>query len=224
MGWTSPRTWVTAEIITAALGNTHWRDNLRYLKGQDGSPTFDSSIVAPGGTMTGDLAMGVDLAGKAVIFSRLDAAHEGGKFRIIRNDGVVFTFDMYDNLFRIIDAATVRWQLNFASGEGTLEVGVVPTARLKEYAIGSYTGNDVMTGRQITTGFQCKFVFMQVSSATKVGGFSVFNTADSMGHLAAGHSQVTNVHLHASDGFVVGDGNVSGNVSGEVYYYIALGE
>jgi hypothetical protein len=27
--WTSPRTWVTAELVTAAIGNTHWRDNLK---------------------------------------------------------------------------------------------------------------------------------------------------------------------------------------------------
>lgn len=28
MAWTTPRTWVTGEIVTAAIGNTHWRDNL----------------------------------------------------------------------------------------------------------------------------------------------------------------------------------------------------
>jgi hypothetical protein len=32
MGWTSPRTWVVAEVVTAALLNTHVRDNLTYLK------------------------------------------------------------------------------------------------------------------------------------------------------------------------------------------------
>lgn len=31
MSWTVPRTWVTAELVTAALGNTHWRDNLNFL-------------------------------------------------------------------------------------------------------------------------------------------------------------------------------------------------
>lgn len=28
MAWTTPRTWVTGEIVTAAIGNLHWRDNL----------------------------------------------------------------------------------------------------------------------------------------------------------------------------------------------------
>ena len=31
MAWTSPRTWVSGETVTAVLGNTHWRDNLSYL-------------------------------------------------------------------------------------------------------------------------------------------------------------------------------------------------
>ncbi len=31
MAWTSPRTWVSGETVTASLANTHWRDNLNYL-------------------------------------------------------------------------------------------------------------------------------------------------------------------------------------------------
>lgn len=33
MGWTSPRTWVTSEVVTAALMNTHIRDNLNAING-----------------------------------------------------------------------------------------------------------------------------------------------------------------------------------------------
>ena len=32
MSWTAPRTWVTGELVTAALGNAHWRDNLLALR------------------------------------------------------------------------------------------------------------------------------------------------------------------------------------------------
>lgn len=32
MAWTAPRTWVTGEVVTAALLNTHMRDNLNFLK------------------------------------------------------------------------------------------------------------------------------------------------------------------------------------------------
>ena len=31
MAWTSPRTWVSGETVTASLANTHWRDNFNYL-------------------------------------------------------------------------------------------------------------------------------------------------------------------------------------------------
>lgn len=43
--WTSPRTWVTGEVVTASVMNTHVRDNLAYLKD---SPTFDGSIIISG--------------------------------------------------------------------------------------------------------------------------------------------------------------------------------
>jgi hypothetical protein len=32
MAWTAPRTWVTGELVTAALMNTHVKDNLTYLQ------------------------------------------------------------------------------------------------------------------------------------------------------------------------------------------------
>lgn len=33
MAWTAPRTWVTGEVVTAAIMNTHVRDNLNALNG-----------------------------------------------------------------------------------------------------------------------------------------------------------------------------------------------
>lgn len=38
MAWTNPRTWVSGEVLTAALLNTHLRDNLLAL----GSPVWQS--------------------------------------------------------------------------------------------------------------------------------------------------------------------------------------
>lgn len=32
MAWTAPRTWVAGELVTAAIGNTHWRDNFIELR------------------------------------------------------------------------------------------------------------------------------------------------------------------------------------------------
>ena len=47
MAWTTPRTWVTGEFVTASIMNTHVRDNLNYL-----NSTLDYSS----GTFTPTLA------------------------------------------------------------------------------------------------------------------------------------------------------------------------
>lgn len=41
MGWTAPKTWVANELVTAALLNTHLRDNLAYLKD---APVFGGDV------------------------------------------------------------------------------------------------------------------------------------------------------------------------------------
>lgn len=50
MAWTTPRTWVTGELVTASILNTHVRDDLSYLKN---APTFDGAV-----TVTGTLQWG----------------------------------------------------------------------------------------------------------------------------------------------------------------------
>lgn len=50
MAWTTPRTWVTSEIVTAALLNTHIRDNQNYIKGNaDAGTTFDGYLIVQSG-------------------------------------------------------------------------------------------------------------------------------------------------------------------------------
>lgn len=64
MAWTSPRTWVAAETVTASLMNTHVRDNLKAIGDAWASwtPTL-SGWTLGNGTLTG-VAM---TAGKLVI-------------------------------------------------------------------------------------------------------------------------------------------------------------
>lgn len=57
MAWTAPRTWVTLELVTAAIMNTHVRNNLLYLKGEAGpvevegvSFLIDTDTLADDGT------------------------------------------------------------------------------------------------------------------------------------------------------------------------------
>ena len=42
MAWTTPRTWVSGELVTASMMNTHVRDNLLYLYGLSGAAKYTS--------------------------------------------------------------------------------------------------------------------------------------------------------------------------------------
>jgi hypothetical protein len=53
MAWTSPRTWVTSETVTAALLNTHVRDNLKAIGDAWGSYTPTISWTLGNGTLVG---------------------------------------------------------------------------------------------------------------------------------------------------------------------------
>ena len=57
MAWTTPASWTTSEVVTAAKMTTHVKDNLSYLKGATGTVAFDGlltsiSSVAPGNGTT----------------------------------------------------------------------------------------------------------------------------------------------------------------------------
>ncbi len=66
MAWTSPRTWVTGELVTASLLNTHVRDNLSYLKN---APTFDGNVTVSGTLTVSSAGGNVALLGSANTFS-----------------------------------------------------------------------------------------------------------------------------------------------------------
>lgn len=55
MAWTSPRTWVAAETVTAALMNAHVRDNLKALGDAwtAFTPTFSGAWTLGNGTLEG---------------------------------------------------------------------------------------------------------------------------------------------------------------------------
>jgi len=61
MGWTTPRTWTTGEVVTAALLNTHLKDNLRYLKGLDGAVVIGDDLTVDNLITAGNVD-GVDVS------------------------------------------------------------------------------------------------------------------------------------------------------------------
>ena len=89
---------------------------------------------------------------------------------------------------------------------------------------GTYSGNGATTARQITTGFAVKLVIIHQPSADVM--YVTINTTSSL-RLGPSPTFVqgsASVHTHASNGFVVSDGSVQGNVSGaDNYSYTAFG-
>jgi len=65
--WTTPRTWVAGETVTATIANSAWRDNLMYLKD---SPVFDGNVYITG-TLT---QVGVATFTAAPVFSSATAS------------------------------------------------------------------------------------------------------------------------------------------------------
>jgi len=65
--WTTPRNWTAGELVTAAIGNSAWRDNLMYLKD---SPVFDGNVTVTGTT----LLTGVATLTAAPVFSSATAS------------------------------------------------------------------------------------------------------------------------------------------------------
>ena len=106
-----------------------------------------------------------------------------------------------------------------ASGAAVSNIGYTP-ARV---ASGTYDGDNGTSGRQIETGFACKFVYIQensqnaawfIDNTTK--GMLIAQTGPTIGGTSA-------LYLHGSDGFVVADGAATANVSGRTYHYTVFG-
>jgi hypothetical protein len=70
MTWTTPRTWVAGETVTAALLNTHVRDNLNMVVQ---SATSGAGAILQSGTDTVSLSAAVT-ATKAITFATAFAA------------------------------------------------------------------------------------------------------------------------------------------------------
>ena len=112
MSWNSPRTWVAGEIVTAALMNTHVRDNLRYGKGLDGVPTIESGLTID--NTDGDERLLLPLLSTAEIATVLNAEGE-------------VAFDEQTHQMKAYDGTAVR---------------TVTTSADIFVSSGSYTGNN----------------------------------------------------------------------------------
>jgi hypothetical protein len=132
MAWTSVRTWVAGEIVTAAIMNTHVRDNLAYLKGVGQVPTIQSGLVID--NSLGSEYLKLPLLSTAecttVLAAEGQVAHDEATHRIKLHDGtavrsLVSTADVDDTP---VDSATTdpissNWaydHLNVLTAQGSI--------------------------------------------------------------------------------------------------------
>lgn len=119
---------------------------------------------------------------------------------------------------KIKDLAVTAAKL--AGGTAVANLGFTPSRIIS----GTYSGTGATSARQITTGFAVKLVIIHQPAADVM--YVAINTTSSL-RLGPSPNFIqgsASVHTHASDGFVVSDGSVQGNVSGaDNYSYTAFG-
>lgn len=122
MAFTTPRTWVAGEIVTAALMNTHIRDNERYLKGLDGVVTTQAGLVIDNSLGSEYLKLPLLTTAQTgtVLTAEGQNAHDSQTHRIKFHDGtavrsVVSTVDVDDTPVNgaTTDPISSNWAYDF---------------------------------------------------------------------------------------------------------------
>ncbi len=151
MAWSAPRTWSVSEVVTAAIMNTHVRDNLKYLKGQAGDVTIEDRVNIPltSGTNGKGLRFGdatnqyanfqsLDLSSNSYIFFATNRQYDGSAWQQLnsRAAGLIqITQDAltYATFPASSSVPTVRFKIDNA---GNVGIGTVtPQATL--HAVGA---------------------------------------------------------------------------------------
>jgi len=141
MAWTAPRDWNTGEIETAAIFNTHIRDNLNYLKGNAGAVEISDTLqatrlgvgVAPSASYVayfkqGNSPMRLELSTSAVNWLELrsTSVDATNKWALRIRDIAEGDFDIYD-----MTAGAPRMYINSAGNVGIGNTS--PQGRLHGY-------------------------------------------------------------------------------------------
>jgi hypothetical protein len=120
MAWTSPRTWVTAEVVTATLLNTHLRDNLNALmvvttKGDIAVATAASTLTRLAiGTNSALLVADSD-ATSGVRWSSTGRTASGGQLNNI-NLNTTLTANANSDVLRALQLGSMTWATGTLTG------------------------------------------------------------------------------------------------------------
>jgi hypothetical protein len=81
VAWTTPRTWVAGELVTASIGNTHWRDNLDFLKSAVDAKGY--TLQGRGGSVEGGVLNPADATTYYIGQGRLEHSTTAARRRIL---------------------------------------------------------------------------------------------------------------------------------------------
>lgn len=109
MAWTAPRTWVSGEVVTAAIMNTHIRDNELYLFIQSGTVSLGS--VVNGGTASGTVTFATAFSSTPVVVVTINSGNIGNAQVIAEVDSVGTTSFHYTffNQSGVTYTTTLNW-------------------------------------------------------------------------------------------------------------------
>jgi hypothetical protein len=151
MVWTDPRTWTTGELVTAAMLNTHLRDNLKAIGDPQGTftPTL-TNITIGNGTVSGYYLA----AGKLII----------GRIKVLA--GSTTTYSAGNLGFSLPVAASANYSTLDVIGNGAIDNGAGASRRLFVVAPATttlanllYEGGTVTNTAPTTWGTSARITF-----------------------------------------------------------------
>lgn len=151
MGWTAPRTFVTAEIETAAIFNTHLRDNLLFLKSGVANLTNQNTSVGP---TSGTTELTLDTSGSVTFDGTTLAEISFSWYNISQTVATdVFFVRLYDGSTQL-----QQWfnDISANGGGGNMRAVLTPSAGAHTYTArlvrSSGTGTASMVAGATTPG------------------------------------------------------------------------
>lgn len=150
MAWTTPKTWQTAELVTAALLNTHVRDNLNIL-------------AAPALTVVTYRA-GSDYVATSTSFADVDATNLAGSITLTFATRIRFTVALAAT-YAAVSGTYGAWDIlvdgTTRVGNATYGLGQCTTV----YGSGNFTTSGIITGLTAGAAHTFKLQFKETNAA-----------------------------------------------------------
>lgn len=185
MAWTAPRTWSVGEIVTAAIMNTHVRDDLKYLKGQAGAVAIEDRV-AIGTASAPTHQLDVNASGINIVRLGAGAYLEG---RTTLANLLEFSSGAYYN--------GSNWTTNASATDATIISGY--QGAIEFFANTGLTANATFTP---TSRMKLTASGLGIGTASPAGPLHVVGTVAGTGFLHASASAVTSLQTIAAAGTV----------------------